>query len=281
MIENLLYVTFVEEIQKQNKINMSAPTGILKSSIVKKYWMAATGLFLCLFLVGHLAGNFQLFVTGYAGKLQFNEYTVFMTTNPAVKILSYVTYLSILFHVIDGIVLSVRNRKARPVQYAYNKPSANSMWSSRNMGILGTIILAYIVFHMGDFWYEYKFGSLPYMATEAGDGFLLKDGTEVMNATINEAGKVVSASGEIMGPAMKDLHEEVIEAFRVPWIVGLYVVGMIAIGFHLWHGFSSAFQSLGVNHPKYTPVIKKLGYGFAVLIPLGFAIIPIYLFVTL
>lgn len=229
---------------------MSAPTGILKSSIVKKYWMAATGLFLCLFLVGHLAGNFQLFIPGEAGKIQFNEYAVFMTTNPLVKLLSYLTYASVLFHAIDGVVLTMQNKKARPVQYAYNKPSANSIWSSRNMGILGTIMLVFIVMHMGQFWFKYKFGDVPYMET---------------------------ADGE----KMKDLHTIVMAAFQQSWIVALYVISMVAMGFHLWHGFSSAFQSMGVNHPKYTPVIKKIGYAFAVLVPLGFAIIPIYLFVTL
>ncbi len=229
---------------------MSAPTGILKSSIVKKYWMAATGLFLCLFLVGHLAGNFQLFIPGEAGQLQFNEYAVFMTTNPLVKLLSYLTYASVLFHAIDGVILTMQNKKARPVQYAYNKPSANSIWSSRNMGILGTIMLVFIVMHMGQFWFKYKFGEVPYMET---------------------------ADGE----KMKDLHTIVMAAFQQSWIVALYVISMVAMGFHLWHGFSSAFQSMGVNHPKYTPVIKKIGYAFAVLVPLGFAIIPIYLFVTL
>ena len=89
-----------------------AQTGILKSSIAKKYAMAATGLFLCLFLAGHLAGNLQLFVAEADGGRKFNEYAKFMTTFPAVKILSYLTYLSVLFHMVDGIVLSVQNRKA-------------------------------------------------------------------------------------------------------------------------------------------------------------------------
>jgi len=172
----------------------------------------------------------------------------------------------------------MRNKNARPVKYAYNKPGANSIWSSRNMGILGTIILVYIVVHMGDFWFEYKFGEVPYMTTEAGNGYLLKDGTAVVGATIQDG--MVMLNGENLGPAMKDLHIEVMEAFKELWMVAIYVVGMIAIAFHLWHGFSSAFQSVGINHKKYSPVIKKLGYGFAVVVPLGFALIPLYVFVT-
>ena len=97
-------------------------SAILKSSIAKKWWMALTGLFLCLFLVGHLLGNLQLFISGEEGQRAFNEYAYFMTHNPFIKIMSYVTYLSILFHAIDGIMLTVQNKKARPINYAYNKP---------------------------------------------------------------------------------------------------------------------------------------------------------------
>ena len=107
-----------------------AKSAFLKSSIAKKYWMALTGLFLCLFLVGHLIGNLQLFMSGYEGALQFNKYALFMTTNPAIKLMSYVTYISILFHAIDGIYLAIQNKKARPVAYAMSKPSKNSSFSS-------------------------------------------------------------------------------------------------------------------------------------------------------
>ena len=125
-----------------------AKSAILKSSIAKKYWMAFTGLFLCVFLLGHLAGNLQLI---FSDALHFNQYALFMTTNPAVKILSYVTYISILFHAIDGIVLTIQNKKARPVAYAKTDGSSSS-FSSRNMAVLGTIILVFIVTHMVNFW---------------------------------------------------------------------------------------------------------------------------------
>ena len=253
-------------------------SALIKSSLAKKYWMALTGLFLCLFLIGHLVGNLQLFLPGYAGKLQFNEYAVFMTSNPAVKILSYLVYFSIIFHAVDGLMLTIQNRKARPQKYAYSKPSANTIWSSRNMGILGTLVLAFIVFHMQDFWYEYKFDAMPYMTTEDGSGLLLKSGEAVYNGTVNESFEIVSETGQVMGPVMKDLHEEVMEAFEEWWIVVLYLVGLIAISFHLWHGFESAFTSLGLKTPKVESTIKKLGYAFAVLVPLAFAVIPIYIY---
>lgn len=85
-----------------------AKSAFLKSSIAKKYWMALTGLFLCLFLSGHLAGNLQLI---FSDAKHFNEYALFMTSNPAVKILSYLTYISILFHAVDGILLTIQNKK--------------------------------------------------------------------------------------------------------------------------------------------------------------------------
>ena len=224
-------------------------SALLKSSLAKKYWMALTGLFLCLFLVGHLAGNLQLFITGEEGQLQFNAYAKFMTSNPAVMILSYVTYISILFHAIDGIVLTVANRKARPVKYQYSKPSANSPWTSRNMGILGTIILAFIVVHMSNFWYVMHFGDIP-----------------------------MDAAGN------KDLHTVVVAAFTDSSIglifVAGYVLAMAAVSFHLVHGFQSAFQSLGLRSSNLVQPVKVVGYLFAIIIPLLFASIPVFIHLT-
>lgn len=208
--------------------------------------MAASGLFLCLFLVGHLLGNLQLFIGGTEGQLLFNDYAKFMTTNPLVKILSYVTYLSILFHAIDGLLLTIQNNKARPVKYKKSNANANSVWTSRYMGVLGTIILVFIVTHMMNFWAVMHFSELP-----------------------------MDANGN------KDLHSIVMAFFKdekmgMLW-VALYVLAMLALGFHLSHGFQSAFQSVGIRHPKYTPMIKMAGYGFSILVPLLFAIIPVYI----
>lgn len=225
-------------------------SALLKSSIAKKYWMAATGLFLCTFLVGHLAGNLQLLMKfNNETRIQFNDYAYFMTHNIFIKVLSYVTYISILFHAIDGILLAIANKNARPVGYAMSNPSANSSWASRNMAMLGTLILAFIIMHMAQFWGKMHFGTL--MSYE-------KDGDTV-----------------------KDLYSVVIYFFRQPemgliWCL-VYLIGMIALSFHLMHGFQSAFQSLGVRHAKYTPLIKKAGYGFAILVPLAFALIPFYI----
>lgn len=250
---------------------------LFTASIGRKIWMSLTGLFLCIFLVGHVSGNFQLMLPGFEGKLQFNEYAVFMTTNPAVKVLSYLTYFSILFHAVWSIVLTRRNKAARPKGYAYSKPGGTSSWASRNMGILGAVILAFIVFHMSDFWYEYKFGEVPYMQTVEADGYYGLDGKAYPGAEVNSAGMLTYGEHEV-GPAMKDLHEEVLEAFSNPFLALIYILAMGFIGFHLSHGFQSGFQSLGLNHPKYTPLIKKAGLAFCIAIPAGFALIAIWVF---
>ena len=231
-----------------------AQNGILKSSLAKKYAMAATGLFLCLFLAGHLTGNLQLFTAASDGGRQFNEYAKFMTTFPAVKVLSYLTYFSVLFHLVDGIVLSIQNRKARPVRYAMERASANAGWSSRNMMILGTIVLVFLVTHMQNFWWQMHFGSVPLQQ--------LEDGTQVKDLYA-----VVAAF----------LHPD--NGFALP-AIGLYLLGQFALGFHLWHGFSSGFQSMGLRHPRFSALVGGLGKAFSVVVPALFSAIVLFLYFT-
>ena len=108
-----------------------------------------------------LVGNLQLFIPGEEGRTAFNEYALFMTTFPLVKVLSYLTYASVLFHVVDGLILTIQNRRARPAKYAVEKGSANANWSSRNMALLGTIVLVFLVTHMQNFWWKMHFGNMP------------------------------------------------------------------------------------------------------------------------
>jgi succinate dehydrogenase / fumarate reductase cytochrome b subunit len=279
-----------------------AKSALLKSSIAKKYWMALTGLFLCLFLAGHLAGNLQLI---FSDALHFNQYALFMTSNPAVKLLSYVTYISILFHAVDGFMLTYQNVKARPVGYAKSNPGANSSFSSRNMAILGTLILVFIVTHMVNFWAKMHFDKnmpLQTITVEAmgqkqdlylttNEGYLpvqqvaksydeaTKSGlqTYIENRTefYNTQAKVK------VGEGYKDLHKITVAFFKdakyglIATI--LYVIAMAVLAFHLLHGFQSAFQSLGLNNPNWTPKIKFFGTAFAIVVPLLFAIIPVYI----
>lgn len=255
---------------------MSWLTKTLTSSIGKKVLMSLTGLFLCTFLIVHLIGNLQLFKSdgGYA----FNTYAVFMTTNPLIKTVSYALYTLILFHAFWGIYLEFQNRKARPSRYAVVKNSSG--WASRNMAILGTILLVYIAVHMGDFWYQYKFGHVPYKqyVENITNGQLV--GQETLPADYKQEVKkidVVDIQSASRIVIVKDLYAEVAEGFKQPLLAIFYVIAMLAMGLHLIHGFQSAFQTLGINHPKYSGFIKNVGIIiFGILIPLGFAAMPIY-----
>ena len=270
-----------------------AKSAFLKSSLAKKYWMALTGLFLCLFLVGHLIGNLQLI---YSDALHFNQYALFMTTNPAIKVLSYLTYLSIIFHAVDGIVLTVQNQKARPVKYVMNKPGSNSKWASRNMAVLGTVILVFIVTHMVSFWAKMHFDkNMPLQTTSINAGgmpqefYLTTDGSYLPKAQVDQGMIKIQNRTEFydaganvkVKEGYKDLHKITVAFFKdakfglIATI--LYVVSMIVLGFHLFHGFGSSFQSIGLNNPKYNGLIKGFGYGFAIIVPLLFAIIPVYI----
>src|ERR1700753_3853691 len=124
------------------------------SSLGKKLIMALTGLFLCTFLIVHLGGNLLLFSNddGFG----FNVYANFLTHFPPIEVIAYLLYLSILVHALYALILTIKNRNARPVRYAEVNKSKTS-WSSKNMGLLGSILLLFIVIHMGDFWFNYKF----------------------------------------------------------------------------------------------------------------------------
>lgn len=217
-------------------------TKTLTSTIGRKVVVALTGLFLCLFLVVHLLGNLQLLAND--GGKSFNLYAKFMTTSPIIQTISIGNFAFILLHIIQSTILTIKNRQARPVQYAIVEN--RSSWASRNMGFLGSFVLLFILGHLSQFWWQMKFGQMPVTGI---------DGVQV-----------------------KDLYLVVSEAFKHPEVVAFYVLSMGFIGFHLSHGFQSAFQTLGLNHVKYTPLIQKLGLAFCILIPLGYAVIPVMMY---
>lgn len=220
-------------------------TSLLSSTLGRKLLMALTGLFLILFLVVHLIGNLQLLKND--GGEAFNVYAQFMTSNPLIKIVSYVNYIFILLHIFWAILLSRQNRAARgDERYAVNKNSSD--WTSRNMGILGTFIFIFLVIHLKGFWYEMHWGGI---------------------SVENYDGKEV-----------KNLFAVVDTAYDQWWYVAIYTFSMLMLAFHLWHGFASAFQTLGLNHVKYNPVIKFVGRTFAIVVPALFALIPVWMFLT-
>jgi succinate dehydrogenase / fumarate reductase cytochrome b subunit len=211
--------------------------------------MSLTGLFLILFLVVHLVGNLQL-LAGDNGKA-FNVYSYEMTHNPLIKLISYSLYALILLHAIQGIVIAIQNRRARPRRYAVgNYPKAS--YAAKQMALLGVLIFAFLCLHMGDFWFKMKFtDSIPIVQYA---GFMHE---------------------------VHDLYARVAVAFKEEWIVGAYLIGVIALAVDLWHGFDSAFQTLGIRHMKFGYLFGWIGWIYSILIPLGFAVLPLYFYFVL
>tara|TARA_B100001057_G_scaffold92758_1_gene89086 strand:+ start:174 stop:839 length:666 start_codon:yes stop_codon:yes gene_type:complete len=214
------------------------------SKIFQKALAAFSGGFLVLFLIGHLAGNLQLFIPGELGQKQFNAYALFMTTNPAVIVLSYITYTSIILHSILTVYLVAKSKLARPIKYHVSPGNSNSSWASKNMAFLGTMLLIFMIIHLRSFWYEMHFGDIG----------------------IDKWGN-------------KDLHTVTVSAFQNIFYTGFYILSMLMLAFHLSHGVGSAFQTLGLNTSKYEKPITFFGKGIAIIIPLIFATIPIALYV--
>ena len=148
----------------------------------------------------------------------------------------------VIFHLIMGVYLELENRGARTVKYAMNKPSANSSWMSRNMVITGIVVLLFLGLHMYDFFF-------PELKLKYIDG---------------------------MGDDATRYYGEVVHKFKDLIRVGIYCLSFIFLALHLLHGFQSAFQSVGFNHNRYTPILKKLGLAYAIIIPLGFVFIALY-----
>ena len=256
---------------------MSKSKPVLTSSLGKKLIMSLTGLFLCTFLIVHLIGNLQLFKddAGYA----FNNYAYFMTHFTPIKVVSYLLYASIIIHAVYALVLSTKNKAARPIGYNQYDGKANSAWNSRNMGILGTVLLVFIVTHMQNFWYQYKFGSTPYVEyhTELATGNQEIISLDELPADY-DGYKLIESNG-VETVKSKDLYRQVAVAFQNPLLVGLYLLGMAALSFHLIHGFQSAFQTIGFNHRRYVGIIRWIGiWIFGIIIPIAFAAMPLYFY---
>jgi succinate dehydrogenase / fumarate reductase, cytochrome b subunit len=224
---------------------MSWVTKTLNSTLGKKLLMALTGLFLILFLVVHLIGNLQLLLPDNGES--FNLYAHSMANNPLIRVVSIGNFAFIILHVIYSILLTRLNKNSRPIGYAESAASTNSTWSSRNMGILGTVILIFLLVHLKGFYYEIKFGEMPVV--------------------------------DYAGVTYKNVFAIVAAAYSNVLYVAFYVICMGFLAFHLAHGFSSAFQTLGVNHVKYSPMIQKVGLGFSILVPVLFALIPIVMYI--
>jgi len=212
------------------------------SSIGKKLIMGITGLFLILFLIVHCFINALIFFND--GGLTFNIGAHFMASNWLIRAGEIVLFVGLIAHIVQGARLTFQNQAARPVKYAVTNGSANSKWYSRSMGLLGTLLLIFLIVHLSNFWVVSRFTGIP----------------------------TVDANGH------EDLYAVMKETFKNLWVVVLYTLAMISLAYHLLHGFASAFQTLGWNHKKYSPIIKALGVWYSIIIALLFAAMPIAMY---
>jgi len=222
-------------------------SNIFNSSIGKKLMMALAGLFLATFLLVHLGINLTLII--FEDPRIFNIAAHFMASNILIKIFEIVLFGGILLHIIYGLIVQVLNWIARPIGYKVSNPAQTSFFS-RFMIHTALIILVFLVIHLFDFYFKAKFGH-----------------GHVAEITYN-------------GKLYHDLGTMVIEKFQILWVVISYIAFFLFLGFHLLHGFGSAFQTLGLNHKLYTPVIKSLGYIYTFIVVAGFIVIPLWIYLT-
>lgn len=212
---------------------------IINSSIARKMAMALSGLFLIVFLLQHLTINLSAVVDPDT----FNSWSHFMGYNPIVQyIFQPILIFAVIFHFLMGVIIEIQNHKARNIKFKVFKGGKNASWASRNMIISGAVILAFLGLHFYDFWFpeiDFKF----------------------------IAGQEMDATR---------YYDHLVGKFESPVRTALYCFAFILLALHLWHGFSSSFQSMGWNN-KYSKGLKGFTKFYAVVVPLGFIFIAIYL----
>ncbi len=220
-------------------------SSMFSTVVGKKFLMALTGLFLISFLLIHAYVNLNVLFTN--GEENFNRAAHFMGTNLIIRILEIGLFAGFIAHIYQGYVLEYYNRTRRSIKYAVSPGNATSKWYSRSMGLLGTLILLFLIVHIIHFWVPSRFGGLQ--------EFTASDGLQMHN-----------------------LYLRMDEIFMQEWVVALYVAACISLGWHLVHGFKSAFQTMGWYNPKFGPTIQTIGIGLSVLIPFVFALMPIFMY---
>ncbi|MCY4299160.1 MAG: succinate dehydrogenase cytochrome b subunit [Flavobacteriaceae bacterium] len=217
--------------------------GILKSSILRKVAMALSGLFLVVFLIQHFTINFSSVISPST----FNQWSHFMGYHGLVQfVLQPILIFGIVFHFVMGFILEIQNKKSRGVPYAQFKGSKNASWVSRNMIISGGVVLLFLVLHFIDFW-------IPEMEHKYVEG-------SMFNAELIDEQRY---------------YEELVHKFEPYWRVIVYVLSFVFLSMHLYHGFSSSFQTLGLKNSVKKSLLL-VTRAFAIVIPLGFIVIALY-----
>lgn len=216
------------------------------SSIGKKLVMGLTGIFLILFLVVHVGINACIFADVFDptdnGEI-FNRAAHFMAVTIVIRIAEVGLFAGIILHIVQGYMLSAQNQSRRGQAYAVPMGNKGSKWYSRSMGLLGTLILMFLVLHVSQFWWDSRISHNLPAATYDAD--------------------------------QHDLFARMIEVFQNPWMVIIYVLACISLTWHLMHGFQSAFRTIGLHNNRYLKMVNCIGVGFSILIPLVFALMPI------
>ena len=221
----------------------------LTASIGRKFIMSISGLFLIMFLAVHLSVNLLL-IFDNSGEL-FNTAAHFMVTNPLIRIVEPLLGLGFLVHIIWSFFLEYQNWKARPVKYNQKNPAVASTWTSRNMLVLGALVLVFLIIHIINFYWVIRFTG------------------GVQEITIN-------------GEHMEDTYSLVAGLFKSNIIYDIiYVLGAILLGLHLSHGFWSAFHTLGLSNEHWMSRLQVIGKIYAIIIAVGFSIIPLYFLIKL
>jgi succinate dehydrogenase / fumarate reductase cytochrome b subunit len=220
------------------------------SSVGKKLVMSLTGIFLILFLVVHVGLNACIWANDN-GEM-FNKSAHFMGTTVVVRIMEVGLFLFLLLHVIQGYVLEAQNLSRRGKGYEINMGEKGSKWYSRTMGLLGTILLLFLIIHINHFWIPSRFGGM----------WNVQPLSEV----------------EYNGKMYHNLYALMVQIFQNPIVVVLYVLGCISLAYHLMHGFQSAFRTLGVYNNRYLVMLRALGVGFSVIVAIGFAMMPVSMY---
>ncbi|TKG90178.1 succinate dehydrogenase cytochrome b subunit [Puteibacter caeruleilacunae] len=225
-------------------------SNFITASIGKKFMMSVTGLFLMMFVLVHLSLNLML-IFDDSGDL-FNMAAHFMATNPAIRIMEPVLALGFIVHIIWSLIITLQNMKARPVKFAKRDQKNASSWASRNMLILGSLILVFLVVHIMNFFWKMKVSGDPLLTHV----HVMQGGTEV---------------------AMENAYALVASLFKGSMCYGvLYILGSVLLGLHMTHGFWSAFQTIGFNNTVWRKRLERIATCFAVIVAVGYSIIPLY-----
>jgi succinate dehydrogenase / fumarate reductase cytochrome b subunit len=222
------------------------------SAVGRKIVMALTGLFLISFLIVHVGLNccifydLPIFNHNDNGSM-FNRAAHFMGSSWAIRLMEFILFGGFILHIIQGYIVEIKNKSRRNKSYQVPLGNRGSTWYSRNMAILGTLIFLYLVIHIAQFWVPSR-----------------------ITYNLNEV--------TYRGVEVHDMYSKMYEVFQNEWVVILYLVGVIALAFHLFHGFQSAFRTMGVHNRKFMLMLKSLGYGFTVIVCVLFALMPISMY---